>query len=70
MRALLLEMAQRGIDLAETTPTTMSRSETVQLRIVRESIGRELAALYNPAPFLPPSFLVLLNQLNSEGCKE
>jgi hypothetical protein len=58
-RALLIEMAQRWVGLAE-----LAERNSVNHRAMLDAIGRELRALHRRSRALPPHILALLAALN------
>jgi hypothetical protein len=65
MRASLVEMAQRWLDLAERSEHD-GWNEALRLRALGAAIGQELRAMYKPPQRLPHRLLTLLMQLNAQ----
>jgi len=65
VRASLLEMAQKWLDLAELSDHD-GWNEALRLRALEAAIGQELRALYELPHKLPHRLLTLLMQLNTE----
>jgi hypothetical protein len=69
VRASLLELAQKWVDLAELSEHA-GPSEGPGLGACEAAIGAELRTLYKPPRSLPPRLFALLIQLNlSDGVK-
>jgi hypothetical protein len=66
VRASLLEMAQKWLDLAELSDHA-GWNEALRLRALEAAIGQELRALYELPQKLPHRLLNLLMQLNTEA---
>jgi hypothetical protein len=66
VRASLLEMAQRWLELAELSEHD-GRNEALRLRALEAAIGQELRAFYKLPQELPHRLLTLLMQLDTEG---
>jgi hypothetical protein len=64
VRASLVEMAQKWLDLAELSEHD-GWNEALRLRALEASIGRELRTLYELPHKLPHRHLALLMQLNA-----
>jgi hypothetical protein len=64
VRASLLEMAQKWLDLAERSEHD-GWNEALRLRAIEAAIGEELRALFKPPHRLPHRLLTLLMQLNT-----
>jgi hypothetical protein len=64
VRASLVEMAQKWLDLAELSEHDGS-NEALRLRALEAAIGHELRALYELPQNLPHGLLTLLMQLNA-----
>ena len=65
VRASLLDMAQKWIDLAELSEHD-GRNESLRLRALEAAIGQELRALYELPQKVPHRLLTLLMQLDAE----
>jgi hypothetical protein len=65
VRASLVEMAQKWLDLAERSDHD-GWNEAPSLRALEAAIGQELRALYELPHKLPHRLLTLLMQLNAE----
>jgi hypothetical protein len=65
VRASLLDMAQKWIDLAERSEHD-GRNESLRLRALEATIGQELRALYELPHKVPHRLLTLLMQLDAE----
>jgi hypothetical protein len=66
VRASLVEMAQKWLDLAERSEHD-EWNEALRLRAIEAAIGRELRALYELPYNLPHRLLTLLMQLNARA---
>jgi len=66
IRASLLEMAQKWLDLAERSQQD-GWNEALRLRAIDAAIGQELRALYELPHKLPHRLLTLLIQLNAQS---
>jgi hypothetical protein len=66
VRALLLDKAQKWLELAELSEHD-GWNEALRLRALQAAIGQELQAFYILPPELPHRLLTLLMQLNTEG---
>jgi hypothetical protein len=66
VRASLLDMAQKWIDLAELSEHD-GRNESLRLRAFEAAIGQELRALYALPQKVPHRLLTLLMQLDAES---
>ena len=66
VRASLLEMAQKRIDLAELSEHD-AWNEALRLRALQAAIGENLRAQYELPPELPHCMLTLLMQLNRQN---
>jgi hypothetical protein len=64
LRASLVEMAQKWLDLAEPHD---GWNEALRLRALEAAIGQELRALYELPYKLPHRLLTLLMQLNAQA---
>jgi hypothetical protein len=64
IRASLVEMAQKWLDLAELCEHD-GYNEALRLRAVETAIGEELRALFETPRRLPHRLLTLLMQLNT-----
>ena len=69
VRAFLLEMAQKWIDLAELCEHD-GWNEALRLRALQAAIGKELRAQYELPRELPHRILTLLMQLNERGAPD
>ena len=65
IRASLIDMAQKWIDLAELSEHD-GWNDSLRLRALEAAIGQELRALYKPPQKVPHRILTLLMQLNAE----
>ena len=65
LRASLLEMAQKWLDLAELCEHN-AWNETLRMRAIQAAIGRELQSRYELRHELPPHILALLVELEAE----
>jgi len=65
MRASLVEMAQRWLDLAERSEHD-GWNEALRLRALGAALGQELRTMYEPPQRLPHRLLTLLMQLNAQ----
>ena len=65
LRASIVEMAQKWLDLAELSDHE-KWNNGLRLRAVEAAIGRELRSLYELPHKLPHRHLALLMQLNAE----
>jgi hypothetical protein len=65
IRASLVEMAQKWLDLAERSVHD-GWNEALRLRALEAAIGQELRALYELPYSLPHRLLTLLMQLNAQ----
>jgi len=66
VRASLVEMAQKWLDLAERSEYD-GWNESLRLRALEAAIGQELRALYELPYNLPHRLLTLLMQLNARS---
>jgi len=66
IRASLLEMEQKWLDLAERSQQD-GWNEALRLRAIDAAIGQELRALYELPHKLPHRLLTLLIQLNAQS---
>jgi hypothetical protein len=66
IRASLVEMAQRYLDLAERSEHD-GWNEALRLRALEAAIGQELRALYALPEHIPHRLLTLLMQLDAQG---
>ena len=66
MRASLVEMAQKYLNLAERSEHE-GWNEALRLRALEAAIGQELRALYAPPEYMPHRLLTLLMQLDAQG---
>jgi hypothetical protein len=66
VRASLVEMAQRYLDLAERSEHD-GWNEALPLRAMEAAIGQELRALYPPPEHIPHRLFTILMQLDSQG---
>jgi hypothetical protein len=66
IRASLVEMAQRYLDLAERCEYD-GRNEALRLRALEAAIGQELRALYAPPEHMPHRLFTLLMQLDAQA---
>jgi hypothetical protein len=66
VRASLVEMAQKWLDLAERSEYD-GWNESLRLRALEAAIGQELRALYELPQALPHRLLTLLMQLNAQA---
>jgi hypothetical protein len=65
LRASLLEMAQKWLDLAELCEHN-AWNEMLRMRAIQAAIGRELQSCYELRRELPPHILALLVELDAE----
>jgi hypothetical protein len=65
VRASLLEMAQRRIDLAKLSEHD-TWNEALRLRAIQAAIGEQLRVEYEPPQELPHRILTLLMQLDAD----
>jgi hypothetical protein len=65
VRASLVEMAQRYLDLAERGEYD-GWNEALRLRALEAAIGQELRALYPPPDHMPHRLFTLLIQLDAQ----
>jgi hypothetical protein len=65
VRASLIEMAQKWLDLAERSEHD-GWNEALRLRALEAAIGQELRAVYELPQRLPHRLLTLLIQLNAQ----
>jgi hypothetical protein len=65
VRASLIDMAQKWLDLAERSEYD-GWNESLHLRALESAIGQELRALYEVPHALPHRLLTLLMQLNAQ----
>jgi hypothetical protein len=65
LRASLLEMAQKWLDLAELCEHN-AWNEALRMRAIQAAIGRELQSWYELRHELPPHILALLVELEAE----
>jgi len=66
IRASLVEMAQKWLDLAECSEYD-GWNESLRLRALEAAIGQELPALYDLPYNLPHRLFTLLMQLNAQN---
>lgn len=66
IRASMVEMAQKWLDLAELSEHD-GWNEALRLRALEAAIGQELRALYELPYKLPHRLLTLLMQLNAQA---
>jgi hypothetical protein len=66
VRASLVEMAQKWLDLAERSEHD-GWNESLRLRALEAAIGQQLRALYGLQHTLPHRLLSLLMQLNAQA---
>ena len=66
VRASLVEMAQRYLDLAERSEHD-GWNEALRLRAMEAAIGQEIRALYAPPEHIPHRLFTLLMQLDAQG---
>jgi hypothetical protein len=65
VRASLVEMAQKWLDLAKRSEHD-GLNEALRLRALEAAIGQELRALYAPPRHMPHRLLTLLMQLDTQ----
>jgi hypothetical protein len=66
IRASMVEMAQKWLDLAELSEHD-GWNESLRLRALEAAIGQELRALYELPQNMPHGLLTLLMQINAES---
>jgi hypothetical protein len=66
VRASLVEMAQRWLDLAERSEHD-GWNEALRLRALEAALGQELRSMYELPQRLPHRLLTLLMQLNAQS---